>query len=722
MPYPNEHAARLRDPDEFVRIVQLWEEDGIRALGGPLKDAPDGPTELQSLRFDADKWSVEDAKRWLEEHNYTPIAFEPAAEASPEASSTSTRPTVKILAYDGDVMRLSNYDHPTVIDLRGLNVTYPIPLLWEHDTQHVLGHVLEHRISTAGLEITARLSGPSEEVKRITESAKAGFPWRASVCVDPQSPENVEFIKAGKSITINGKLLRGPLYVVRRGSLEEVSIVAVPADKDTCAAVAASAIIRKCKSIKGARKMTQKQSFNPDAVEVLTAKWQADAERLFEQTDGLPASVVASIRSSAFERMLKLKEEAIANEMAPEIVEGKLNVLKANVELELIRATRPSSVPKPHRGDDQSLILEAALAASYKLPVERLYSKEVLEQADAYRNIGIQELLLTAARQRGYQGRATVQAGNLAEILQCAFTPIRATAKYSTVDVSGILSNLATKILDEGFRAVDQSWRAISRIKPVKDLKQYTAYRMGDTGVFEPVGPGGELAMGRLSEESYTVTPSTYGKYFVLTRQAIINDDLGAFDELRDRIGRGAGLALNTAFWGVFNNNSAFFTSARGNLLTGANSALSLTALGTATTAFRNLKDATGHFTGLTPKILLVPPQLEPLARQLYVSTEMRDTTSNTRYPTANIWQNQYKPVSSPYLQAANGGSDTAWYLLADPAEAAVMLTVFLNGQETPTVESVDTDPHTLGIVFRGYFDFGVTLAEWRAGVRCSGT
>jgi len=51
MPFPNEHAARLRAPGLFARIRQLWARGGVRALGGPLKSDPGGPTKEQSIRF-----------------------------------------------------------------------------------------------------------------------------------------------------------------------------------------------------------------------------------------------------------------------------------------------------------------------------------------------------------------------------------------------------------------------------------------------------------------------------------------------------------------------------------------------------------------------------------------------------------------------------------------------------------------------------------------------
>ncbi len=81
MPYPNEHAARLVDPEEFdpdsFRRVNDKFGDGIHAIFGKLK-GEDSMT-LQAVRFDADKFTAEEAKKWLKEHDYHPTEFEEAS-------------------------------------------------------------------------------------------------------------------------------------------------------------------------------------------------------------------------------------------------------------------------------------------------------------------------------------------------------------------------------------------------------------------------------------------------------------------------------------------------------------------------------------------------------------------------------------------------------------------------------------------------------------------
>lgn len=79
-PYANEHAARLTDPSQYDSFARKNDEfgDGIDAIYG-IKD---GNTELQAIRFDKSKYSVKEAKEWLELHEFEPIMFEEALERS----------------------------------------------------------------------------------------------------------------------------------------------------------------------------------------------------------------------------------------------------------------------------------------------------------------------------------------------------------------------------------------------------------------------------------------------------------------------------------------------------------------------------------------------------------------------------------------------------------------------------------------------------------------
>lgn len=77
MPFANYHAARLKDPGEFemFRYKRDALGDGVDAVYG----ISGGKTELQSIRFKADKFTSAEARAWLREHEFKPILFEEAS-------------------------------------------------------------------------------------------------------------------------------------------------------------------------------------------------------------------------------------------------------------------------------------------------------------------------------------------------------------------------------------------------------------------------------------------------------------------------------------------------------------------------------------------------------------------------------------------------------------------------------------------------------------------
>jgi len=83
MPYPNQHAARMRDPSDFedgsFRTLRRNLPAGVSMIVGSLKeDAEDRDQTVQAYRFDIDEWTEAEAREWLKEHDHDPMAFEPA--------------------------------------------------------------------------------------------------------------------------------------------------------------------------------------------------------------------------------------------------------------------------------------------------------------------------------------------------------------------------------------------------------------------------------------------------------------------------------------------------------------------------------------------------------------------------------------------------------------------------------------------------------------------
>ncbi len=78
-PFPNEHAARLKAPGAYKRFRRENDKfgSGVHAIWGIRKD--DDVVELQAIRFSKSKFTTAQARKWLKDHDYEPILFEPAS-------------------------------------------------------------------------------------------------------------------------------------------------------------------------------------------------------------------------------------------------------------------------------------------------------------------------------------------------------------------------------------------------------------------------------------------------------------------------------------------------------------------------------------------------------------------------------------------------------------------------------------------------------------------
>ncbi len=77
MPFPNEHSARLVDPDKFDKFRRVNDELGknVDVIFGIQES---NGSEIQAIRFDKDKFTPEEARVWLKDHDFKPIMFEEA--------------------------------------------------------------------------------------------------------------------------------------------------------------------------------------------------------------------------------------------------------------------------------------------------------------------------------------------------------------------------------------------------------------------------------------------------------------------------------------------------------------------------------------------------------------------------------------------------------------------------------------------------------------------
>jgi len=628
-------------------------------------------------------------------------------------------PRFTMVAYSGDAMRIEGWRFPVVVDFEGLTIpSQRRPVRFGHSMYAGVGHTERIAVENGRLLAEGIVSRDTLAAREVVASGRRGFPWQASLGAAVQQSE---FVRAGKAVTVNGRTLEGPLYVARRTVLGEISFVDLGADSNTAATIAAQQ--QESQSM-DETKDTEVVEASEAATEPEVTREQAADEAGTEASP--PVDPVPEIRAKAIAETKRLAAiRRVCNGRFPEVEEKAIaeGWSTDKCELEVLRASRPKA-PAVHVVDNamDGQVLEAACMLTAKLAdVEELHDDKTLEAASKrFRGgIGLQELLLEAAWANGFTGRNFRDSRS---VLRHAFGhDLR--AAFSTIDIGGILSNVANKFLLEGFFSVERTWRNITSVRNVSDFKTVTSYRLIGKDQYEQVAPGGELKHGTLGEESYSNKADTYGLLLSIDRRDIINDDLGAITTVPRKLGRGSGLKINDVFWTIFLNNANFFKAANNNYLEGADTVLSIDGLSKAEQTFMDQTDADGKPIGIMPAVMLVPTSLSAMATMLFKSLEIRDTTASTKYPVANPHAGKFRAEVSRYLANAQytGSSAKAWYLLADPNDLAVIEVAFLNGQESPTIETAEADFNVLGVQMRGYHDFGVALQEPKGGAKAKG-
>jgi hypothetical protein len=413
-------------------------------------------------------------------------------------------------------------------------------------------------------------------------------------------------------------------------------------------------------------------------------------------------------------------------------------------ELEIIRAGRPNPQPNRAGANDanrlQALTVEAAICLTAGISPDRLAGglaaadrERVMNEATGsrFRGYGLHAVMDEAIRAAGQSFHGSRRTNDFIRAAFEADRTIRASQGFTTVSLSNVLGNTANKAMLAAYEAQNTTWREIAAVRSHTDFKAVSRFRMDSTGAFKKVGPDGELKHVGLTDTAYTNQLATYGAIIALTRQMMINDDLGAFLDIPRFLGRMSAVRVEEAVYvTLLSNPSSFFHANNNNLLTGAGSALDSDALTASETAFMNQVDSNGKPIMTMPDRILVGTALGVTANTLYKDTTILTDGDDLAYY-ANPNAGKYRPVVTPYLNntairdqdgaAITGQSATQWYQFANPAVRAAIAVAFLNGMETPTIEDAETDFATLGRQWRAYHDFGVGMEDTTAAVKNAG-
>ena len=153
------------------------------------------------------------------------------------AEGDSALPQFRMVAYTGGLMRIAGFPHQVVVDLAGLDIpSQNLPIRLDHERRQGVGHTQRVLVEEGKLVAEGLISRDTSWARDVAKSGVNGFPWQASIGA---AVVEAEFIPAGATVNVNKQQFTGPVHVVRRAVLKEISFVDSAADPGTTARVAA---------------------------------------------------------------------------------------------------------------------------------------------------------------------------------------------------------------------------------------------------------------------------------------------------------------------------------------------------------------------------------------------------------------------------------------------------------------------------------------------------
>ena len=140
-------------------------------------------------------------------------------------------------AYSGGLLTLdpTSWPLPVVFDVDGIEEqVQAVPILRDHDQSQKVGQTDaisydNGRVVARGRLINLGIDPAAEQVYKLW---KRGAELQASVSTGLIDPSDVQRLAEGEQATVNGQVFTGPIEIVRKWRLKEISVVTLGADDD----------------------------------------------------------------------------------------------------------------------------------------------------------------------------------------------------------------------------------------------------------------------------------------------------------------------------------------------------------------------------------------------------------------------------------------------------------------------------------------------------------
>jgi len=511
-----------------------------------------------------------------------------------------------------------------------------------------------------------------------------------------------------------GKL---PIYRATDWEPMELSVVAIPADP--------GAQVRSAKNENTITVKLRGDTTMTDTVEKETEKApkaesvvkepvekreQIDSEALIRKAQEAERKRISEIR--AFGKISKAKADTVQRfiDDGTDSAEAKEKMLadwSGIADEQSSRGDVSASVSIDESEKRKDAAVNVLLAHAGKLPQEE---RSAALQGNPFNGFSLYDFANDSAQRAGVK---TVGMSRM-DVVGRAFT-------QSTSDFPVLLENVMHKSLMSSYNIQADTWRRFCKTGSVSDFRAWKRLKTGSLGNLDSLSELGEFKNKQIPDgEAESIQADTKGNLINISRQAIINDDLGAFIGLTTDLGRSAARTIEAAVYAKLNANpamgdsTALFHADHGNLAA-SGAVPSVTTIDAAATAMAEQMDISGNdYLDLEPSIAVVHRSLKGNFIEVINAEFNDDSQKNQRKP------NRVRGLVGDIVASSRIGTSTNWYLFADPSIAPVIEVVFLNGNESPFLEV--QDGFTVdGVRYKVRLDFGVGVVDYRGAYKNAG-
>lgn len=600
---------------------------------------------------------------------------------------------------------------PEVLLAKGCVMPRQVPLLDTHSrwsTSSVLGSVRDKKVEETLVAGTARFSATPRADETFIKYEEGHLTDFSAGYLN----NDVTRVKKGEKVEIDGRIFKGPVNVVTSWTLKEVSCCPIGAD--------AKAKARSDEPFEQPKSNQSREEVDDMEIQERLNKLETAIEGIAKTVEGLADSVKSVTEeqrkfTATEEEIDKLRKESISK---PEVVRKREKERIQAIDLMVEKLQASTGVDFE---DLRAELIEQGTpeAEAYKRCLDRLATAKpkdinanvrvafTKDEKDKSREAAVDGIMIRAgiAVDKVQDKETECQTMSLLELAKHRLSVFGHAVRgldqmgifqraLSSSDFDNILADVANKALLEGFEEAEETYDIWADTSGrVNDFKTHVFARASEAPSLVEVNPdGGEYTYGKVTDAKESVAVVDYGIIVPFTRKAMVNDDLGALADIREKLGAAGRRKYGDLVYAVLtgnptmgDGNSLFDATNHGNYVaSGSGAAPSVGTLNTGAAAMATQTDLQGiQNLNIIPQFILGPWALKGTVDNLLVTTNpVEIKAAIATAASVNPWSYLTR-VYDARLDTANSGG---WYLAARRGMTVKLFT--LNGNMVPVLET----------------------------------